>query len=243
MCTVIIRIPHGDDQPVQLLAVRDEDPGRAWDPLGAWWPDRPGVVGVRDRRSGGAWLAAEPAMGRLAVVLNREGEPDLPEDRIRTRGALPLDALAHRPLDGLERMRGFNLVTIAAGSAEVTSWTGSVPVETTTLAPGTHMLAHDDVDDPRTARIIAWREEFARASFDEWPALLAQTASVGSGDDRAIVRDNRAHGYPTLTTLVCVAEVFRDRADVRYAALDAPAEMPSALDFRGATGADTPRGA
>ena len=80
MCTVIIRIPH-DDAAVQLLAVRDEDPGRGWDPLGAWWPDHPGVVGVRDRRAGGAWLAAEPASGRLAVVLNREGAPDIPTTR------------------------------------------------------------------------------------------------------------------------------------------------------------------
>ena len=148
----------------------------------------PAARGIRSARGGptgpASWacaIAVRAARGSRPSLqwdaspssLNREGEPDLPEDRIRTRGALPLDALAHRPLDGLERMRGFNLVTIAAGSAEVTSWTGSVPVETTTLAPGTHMLAHDDVDDPRTARIIAWREEFARASFDEWPALLA----------------------------------------------------------------------
>lgn len=233
MCTVIIRIPHGDDQPVQLLAVRDEDPARAWDPLGEWWPDRPGIIGVRDRRSGGAWLAAEPSAGRLAVVLNREGQPDQPEDEIRTRGTLPLDALAHQPFDEVDLMRGFNLVKVAAGGGAVTSWSGSGTLETTTLAPGTHMLAHDDVDDPSTARIIAWREKFAGASFEDWPALLARSTAVGSGDDRAIVRDNRTHGYPTLTTLACLAEVYPDHADVRYAALDAPAEMPVPLDFRG----------
>ncbi len=242
MCTVIIRIPH-DDAAVQLLAVRDEDPGRGWDPLGAWWPDHPGVVGVRDRRAGGAWLAAEPASGRLAVVLNREGAPDLPDDRILSRGTLPLDALAQGPLPDLERMRGFNLVTIDETGASVTSWTGSVPLETTTLAPGTHMLAHDGVDDPRTARIAAWREEFAAAPFDEWPALLARTTQVGADDDRAIVRDNRAHGYPTLTTIACLAEVRPGRADVRYAALNAPAEMRAPLDFVPATGAEPPRDA
>jgi len=243
MCTVIIRIPHDAEAAVQLLAVRDEDPGRQWDPLGAWWPDRPGVVGVRDRRSGGAWLAAEPQGGRLAVVLNREGAPDLPDDQILSRGTLPLDALENAPLPVLERVRGFNLVTIDAGGASVTSWSGSMPLETTTLAPGTHMLAHDDVDDPRTARIASWREAFAAAPFDEWPALLARTTEVGADDDRAIVRDNRAHGYPTLTTLACLAEVHPDRADVRYAALDAPAEMRAPLDFLPATRAETPRDA
>ena len=235
MCTVVVRVPSAENEPVTFLAVRDEDPGRAWDPLGAWWPERPGVVGVRDRRAGGAWLAADPDAGRLAVVLNREGSPDLPEHEILSRGRLPLDALApdqsageHRevgtratPIEGAQRMRGFNLVTIAAGAATVTSWDGS-GLRTETLPPGTHMVAHDDVDDPQTPRIAAWREAFADASFEQWPDVLARTAEVDPGDDRAIVRDNRPHGYPTLSTIACTAQVWPDRAEVRYAELDRP---------------------
>ena len=54
MCTVIITVPDDDTQPVRLLAVRDEDPGRPWDRLGAWWPDLyPGVVGIRHRLATG----------------------------------------------------------------------------------------------------------------------------------------------------------------------------------------------
>src|SRR5699024_10489014 len=99
MCTVIVRVPAEASEPLSFLAVRDEDPGRAWEPLGGWWPELPGVIGVRDRRAGGAWLAAEPDAGRLAVVLNREGSPDLPDNQILSRGRLPLDALGGIPVD------------------------------------------------------------------------------------------------------------------------------------------------
>lgn len=35
-------------------------------------------------------------------------------------------------------------------------------------------------------------------------------------DDRAIVRDNRPYGYPTLSLLVCTASVDASGVDVRY---------------------------
>ena len=88
MCTVIITVPDDAAQPVRLLAVRDEDPGRPWDRLGAWWPDRyPGVVGIRDVRAGGAWLAANTDERRLAVLLNRHDLSDRRDDH--QIGSLP----------------------------------------------------------------------------------------------------------------------------------------------------------
>ena len=60
MCTVIVSVPNAPGAPTRLLAVRDEDPARPWNPLGAWWPERDDrIVGVRDVRAGGAWLAAQ----------------------------------------------------------------------------------------------------------------------------------------------------------------------------------------
>jgi uncharacterized protein with NRDE domain len=63
-----------------VLAIRDEDPDRPWSPLGRWWPEsHGGVIGVRDVRAGGAWLAADPGAGRLAVLLNRADVSTTPE--------------------------------------------------------------------------------------------------------------------------------------------------------------------
>lgn len=98
MCTVVVRIQPGAAWPVTMLALRDEDPRRPWDPPGAWWPERGSdVVGVHDRSAGGAWLAASDARRSLAVVLNR-AEPVPPTDGgWATRGTLPLDAVTRVP--------------------------------------------------------------------------------------------------------------------------------------------------
>lgn len=219
MCTVVIEVPQRAADPVRMLAVRDEDPARPWDGPGEWWADRPGVVGVRDRRANGAWLAVSSAAGRLAVILNR-GEPvEAPDGSpLASRGAIVLDSVAGIPLRGRPRTAAFNLVEIEGGRATATSWDG-VSVRRAALGPGVHMIAHHDVDDPRSARIVRWLPEFRalaeeegrRSPFDEWSGrwigLLGRSAELGPDDDRAIVRDNTPHGYPTRSLLVCVAEV------------------------------------
>lgn len=206
-----------------MLAVRDEDPTRSWDALGSHWPERAGVVGVRDRLAGGAWLAARPDAGRVAVIVNRTGTPDLPPERIASRGRIVLDAV-----DGLApvdpRTLGFHLVEIDGAQARVTTWDGWRLVRRE-LEPGTHMLAHDDVDDPSTARIAAWIDDFSSAPTEgddwerAWLEVLAESARLDPVDDRAIVRDNRPHGYPTMSLLACTASVRDGAAEVRYAEL------------------------
>ncbi len=224
MCTVIVHVPEDSAAATRILAVRDEDPARAWDPLGAWWPDLPTVIGVRDTRAGGAWLAADPSAGRLAVVLNRA---DLIDDSKATgsRGHIVLDAAAGRGLTDEPPTHGFNLLEVTAGRARVTMWDG-VSVRAVDLEPGVHMIAHDDVDDPRTARIVAWHDAFSAPSGEdwvgEWLAALERTTALPPTDDRAIIRDNRPHGYPTLSLLVCAASVSAEGAEVVYGELDEP---------------------
>lgn len=231
MCTVVIRVPDSPRDPVRLLAVRDEDPHRPWNPLGAWWPDRPALVGVQDRLAGGAWLAAEGA--RLAVLLNRAGQPEgIGPAELESRGGIVLASVGGRCPEGTPRTLGFNLVEVDGPMATMTSWDGAA-LRRERLTPGTHMLAHDGVDDPATARIAAWHRAFADAPTDgaaegerawwrPWLDMLARTGELSPADDRAIIRDNRAHGYPTLSLLACVASIAGGGADVRCAALDRP---------------------
>ena len=226
MCTVIIDVaePGGS----RLLAVRDEDPNRAWDSLGEWWPDQyPGVIGIRDRRAGGAWLAVDRSAHRLAVLLNRADVLDLPEDQVRTRGSLALDSVAGRSPAGPQPMHGFNLLEVGPDAARVLSWDGQTLTET--LVPhGVHMIAHDGLDDPATARIARWLPEFRAtpARSDDWEArwveLLAASAELDPVDDAAIIRDNRPHGYPTQSLLYCVADVGHHGVDIGESDLSAP---------------------
>src|SRR5690606_6641834 len=95
---------------------------------------------------------------------------------------------------------------------------------------------HDVDDTVNTARIARWLPEFReRAGLpdgvwrERWVELLGQSAELGADDDRAIVRDNRPHGYPTQSLLVCLADVSgdqvsdRDRIRVDSAVLTEPA--------------------
>ncbi|MFT4228654.1 MAG: NRDE family protein [Microbacterium sp.] len=228
MCTVIIRVPSGADDAVRVLAIRDEDPARAWLPLGESWPDtHPGVVGVRDVRAGGAWLAADPARRRLAVLLNRADAATRPESELVSRGGIVLDSVAGSSPDGEPPTHGFNLVEVDRSAARVVTWDGDALRETV-LSPGTHMVAHDDVDDSGTARIARWLDEFRDAGlhgerwWTPWLDILSRSAQLPHPDDRAIIRDNRPFGYPTLSLLLCAATVSPRGVDLHYAELDEP---------------------
>jgi len=236
VCTVVIDVAPSSGFGARLLAVRDEDPDRPWDDLGEWWPDaHPGVIGIRDRRAGGAWLAADPASGRLAVLLNRADVLDLPDDRVRSRGSLALDSVAGRSPDaGPLPMHGFNLLEVGPDRARVLSWDGASLRETAVPA-GVHMIAHDDLDDPQTARIEAWLPRFAAAAGESgtagadaadwiarWVDVLAESAELSPEDDRAIVRDNHVHGYPTMSLVFCAAEVEPGAVRVKSQVLSEP---------------------
>lgn len=228
MCTVILRVPSDPGAPVRVLAIRDEDPARAWLPLGESWPDtHPGVVGVRDTRAGGAWLAADPARGRLAVLLNRADRSSRPESELVSRGGIVLASVTGTSPSGRPRTHGFNLVEVEGITARVSTWDGE-QLRATDLGPGTHMLAHDDVDDPSTPRIARWLSEFREAKtegdawWSPWLEIIGRSAELPHDDDQTIIRDNRAFGYPTLSLLVCAATVSPGDVDLRYAELPAP---------------------
>ncbi|KAM9864027.1 NRDE family protein [Leucobacter sp. BZR 635] len=229
MCTVVIEVPADESTPTRVLAVRDEDPSRPWDPPGEWWPEsHPGTLGVRDRRANGAWLAFAPAAGRLSVVVNRAAEMAEPAGGFTSRGTLVLESVAGGELADPPTSAPFSLVEVVGSRATVSSWDG-IALRREELSPGVHMLAHHDVDDPRSERIARWLPEFqalAGAPEAEWRAqwlgLLARTTEVGTTDDRAIVRDNRPLGYPTLSLLSCVADVGSDSVDLEWAPFETP---------------------
>ena len=239
MCTVILRVPSDPGAPVRVLAIRDEDPARAWLPLGESWPDtHPGVVGVRDARAGGAWLAADPAKGRLAVLLNRADVATRPEDELVSRGGIVLASVEGSSPAGEPATHGFNLVEIDGGHARIVTWDAAA-LRTTDLEPGTHMIAHDDVDDPRTARIERWLPEFRAAELPDtderwwvpWLEIVERSTALPHDDDRTIIRDNRAFGYPTLSLLLCAASVRPSAVDLHYAEFDEPGQW-NALALR-----------
>lgn len=239
MCTVIIEVPQHPEAPTRLLAVRDENPERLWDPPGYWWPaEHPGVIGVRDRRAGGAWLAATPTSGRLAVLLNRgeliEPAPEPAATPLASRGGLTLASMDGLDVPPNPNTASFNLIEVSGAESRLTQWNGHA-VTRTALQPGVHMIAHHELDDPTTPRIKRWLPEFQKlqgASENtwraEWAAVLARSAELSPDDDRAIIRDNSVHGYATKSLLACLAEIDSASVELESAILPTPAQWGSA---------------
>ncbi|GAC1339276.1 MAG: NRDE family protein [Acetobacteraceae bacterium] len=183
MCTVVVLVRPGHDWPVLLAANRDERLDRAWDPPGPHWPDRPGVVGGRDRLGDGTWMAYRAGM--IATVLNRPGSLG-PLAGKRSRGELPLLALEYDAApDAAEALgeldagayRTFNMVVAEAEGAWFIKGPGRGAPEVTNLAPGLHIVTAHDPNDPASARARTHLPHFQAApppdpARDDWHAWI-----------------------------------------------------------------------
>jgi len=202
VCTVIILRRPGHAWPLLVAANRDERIDRPWDPPAEHWPDRPGVVGGRDRTAGGTWMATN-ASGLVATVLNRPGSLGQAPDK-RSRGELPLLALdAGNARDAVAAMaaidagswRPFNMVVADARESFFLRGLGAGQPEVVALAEGISMVtAHDpnDLTSPRTARHLprfraAPPPDPARGDWASWERLLADDGySVEMGRAEAL---------------------------------------------------------
>lgn len=137
MCTILLRLDPDADEPVVLAANRDEFRARpADDPCAI----SPGVFAGRDRQAGGTWLAVRA--GGLAALTNIGGTRRRPD--ARSRGELPLAALAGRLPDGFGDYNAFNLVVVDAAGARVFTHTGDGGIVTPVqLGPGDHAIVNE----------------------------------------------------------------------------------------------------
>ncbi|HUN41877.1 MAG TPA: NRDE family protein [Acetobacteraceae bacterium] len=187
MCTVVVLIRPGHVWPLVLAANRDERLDRAWDPPSAWWPDRPGVVGGRDRTAGGTWMAVN-RHGVVAAVLNRQGSLG-PAPGKRSRGELPLIALAAPTAATAAnaiatrdagQWRSFNLVLADPSGAMFVRGLGQGRPQVHRLTPGLHMVTAHDPDDPDSSRVARHLPRFMIApapdpvhGWQAWQDLLS----------------------------------------------------------------------
>jgi uncharacterized protein with NRDE domain len=207
VCTVVTR--WVTDEPLRILAVRDELVSREFDDPGNWWPDQPGVVGGRDRLAGGSWCVSDVAAGTTALVLNRtEKHTGTP-----SRGILPLAAVAHgaawpAQVDVTD-MASFTLVV--AGPDGVTAWTWDAEqLHRTDLEPGTHMMTARgvDADDAKTARYAK------RFATEDWTRIV--TAEKAEDDRSALLV---RHEFETDTFATVLGQLLESEPgvlDVRW---------------------------
>lgn len=246
MCTVIIDFEPGRQWPIAVLGLRDEQPGRAWDPPGAWWPGLgDGVRGIHDREAGGAWLATnDGAAGgpRAAVVLNRREDLDMPAAGWTSRGVLPLEAVTTGvDPDDARSARSWNLVELRPDRVTVTSWDGS-SLRSIDVPPGLHLVTHEGPDHLDVPRVRRWRPAFldapapsgplegtTAASWEPWLRTLRTTTSVPADADEAIVRVDDHDGLRLASLSVTALSLGPDGAVLRNARLAEPGHLPEEL--------------
>lgn len=192
MCSIILLIRPGHAWPVLAAANRDERIDRPWDAPARYWPERPDVIGGRDRLAGGTWLALNDA-GVMAALLNRPGSLG-PAAGKASRGDLPLIALEERSAEAAAgriaaldagRYRSFNMVIAdAAGAIFLRGLEAGAPEPRRLEAGITMITAHDpnDTSSPRIARYLplfraASPPDPDRGDWDAWAGLLADRSS------------------------------------------------------------------
>jgi len=137
VCTILLRYQPGGAEPVVLAANRDEYRARAADdPLVI----APGVFAGRDRTAGGTWLAVRA--GAIAAITNIGGAERRPD--ARSRGELPLLALAGRLPRDYADYNAFNLLVVDEDGARVVTHTADGrPATEVRLGPGDHAIVNE----------------------------------------------------------------------------------------------------
>jgi len=228
VCTVLIRNDPDGRWPLLLGAIRDEFVEREWDPPARHW-DGPyrALVGGRDRRAGGTWLAVDPGARAVAALLNA-GRREEPIDEVPrpTRGTLALRILTDAGLpEDVSRYDRFHLLRATLESAELWSWDGDVLTHAL-LEPGDHIIvnAGPDTDEdpliPHFAPLLA----ALPSELDAWRVLLAGDG-LDPGDERALVVRKEIEGHLYGTTSGSLLAVAPDQ--VRYEFTATPGDRAS----------------
>ncbi|GAA4085611.1 NRDE family protein [Nonomuraea soli] len=206
MCTVIIK-------PGLLMGIRDELADRPWEGPGEHWPEQyPGVLGGRDLKAGGTWLAVLPhgASWRVAALLNNHGVPAPDTVRV-SRGDLPLRAVVAGELPDVDLTRydPFHLVVTDLTASRLWSWNGA-DLAVTTLPGDTAMIVNSGLD-PDSPRVRTHLPRFRAAGDDWWPLTGLEPSSAA---DALILRhplpDGRVFATLSVTLITPRAYEFSD---------------------------------
>ena len=228
MCTVLLRIDPDGRWPVLVGAIRDEFVERPWDPPGFHWEEPfAGLIGGRDQRAGGTWLAVDPSRRRVAALLNA-GKRDDPEDGLPrpTRGTLALRVLTSEGLPAeLARYDRFHLLRATLDDGELWSWDGDILTHSR-LAAGDHIIvnAGPDTDEDPLVPHFAPRLAATPSTLDEWRTLL-EGDGLDPGDDRALVVRKVIEGHDYGTTSGTLLAMSIDA--VRYEFTATPGDRAS----------------
>lgn len=180
MCTLALLVNVVPGLPVVVAGNRDERYARETDPPRVL-AESPRVVGGRDVRGGGTWLAVS-ATGRIAAVTNFRTW-HLPDPSRRSRGDLPLLLLRGLDVTTLDG-RLYNPFDLVFGDATTGLFVAygreSARIEVERVPDGIHVLANTELDshaEPKIMRATTRVADLSRGRA-EWRDLLPALATA-----------------------------------------------------------------
>ena len=212
MCTLILARDVLGPATMLLAANRDERAARPTIPPGLLQA-QPRVVGGRDQVAGGTWLALREDRAAVALLNRRDPDAHDPPANHRSRGLLTLDVAAspaeptparraanaaaqdslaraalERALESIarERYAPFSLVYASPTSCWMVALEGGEP-RVSPIAPGWHVLTHQELDDPHEPRAAHWlaRLKHERPPSREAAETLLMSVLRSHGEDGA----------------------------------------------------------
>ncbi len=178
MCTIIVRHKMDDWCSTVIASNRDEFYSRhasapvvlSADPL---------VVGGRDETKGGTWFGMTEA--GLYVGLTNQRTFSFPDDSLRSRGELVLEALKSDSHDGVRSYllqvdprlyNEFNLIFGDGDSVSVAYGRRSNDrIEVESLSAGVHVLCNDRLESAEFPKADRTRARVLSLAPQSWPAL------------------------------------------------------------------------
>lgn len=187
MCLAALRLPTSPDEPLLIVANRDEFHHRPTDPA-RFWDDAPTVFAGRDREAGGTWLGVS-VTGRWAVVTNHRAGAD-GRRQGKSRGALVADFLrgTSAPRDyaaaTLESADGYAPFHLLLGVGHEAWYVSAASHTTRSVPPGVHLLSNAELDTPwpKAERVRAVLE---RGELDD-VSLFEAMRDASPADDHTL---------------------------------------------------------
>jgi hypothetical protein len=239
----MLRFDPDDDWPVLFASIRDEYIERPALPPARWWAQFPQLVGGKDARAGGTWLAMDSDSLRVAVVFT-PGKPTAADSGLRSRGELPLIALTGEGSPPGPLPRGdlpmaidpagyepFSLLVVDGRSARWSVWKDGQYAETE-ISPGMHVMNIWGLDAQDTApRQARWYPRFAETlprkvlldgppadTWSGWIELMGHEPEPDAEDSLLLRREVEGQAYGTKSASL----IALGQGGVRYDSTEEP---------------------
>lgn len=208
MCLIVFAFDAHPKYSLILAANRDEFYARPT-LVADYWRDNPNILGGRDQKAGGTWMALHKH-GRFAAVTNYRDLKNIRDDA-RSRGDLPVNFLSgnQSPQEYLSDMHaeageynGFNLLTYdGSRMGHYSNYEGKVNV----LEPGIYGLSNALLNTP-WPKVEKLKSEFSKVIADDFAHddLLNLLTDSTRADDAQLPDTGVGFDLEKMLSAICI---------------------------------------